>query len=188
MNRSSVQQMRRRRLKTLLRKLFLFSTDCYSDVMVIIAEYEIASPEKVTKYLIINFSAGHRPDDHERLFRTREKRKKTLMRMLQKYSSDCLCDFTATLSELGLRVGWHNKWREIRKEFLLESTHSSNTFPPSEAQLVCPHTLSWTKTLIFPAESILPSASPIHSGELRASGIDELRALRYWKTPWCWWW
>lgn len=138
-NRSSILQMRRRRLRTLLNKLLRFCDDCYSDVSLTIAEYEISAYEQrqVTGYLTVSFSGAQQlAPDRSNLRERRNDRKATLARMLQRYSMDCYCDITASITELGLQQPPYGRWWEESRTFLLRSAKSSDTFPPSGDVLV----------------------------------------------------
>ncbi|QVM06863.1 hypothetical protein D8B26_001567 [Coccidioides posadasii str. Silveira] len=88
-NLHNIQQMRRQRLKTLINKLCRFCIDCYSDISLVIAVYELtpqSEPPRVAMYYIIEFTMHQKPRLNP--FNVRGKRKATLGRMLQDYLTD----------------------------------------------------------------------------------------------------
>nr|KMM64825.1 hypothetical protein CPAG_01177 [Coccidioides posadasii RMSCC 3488] len=138
-NLHNIQQMRRQRLKTLINKLCRFCIDCYSDISLVIAVYELtpqSEPPRVAMYYIIEFTMHQKPRLNP--FNVRGKRKATLGRMLQDYLTDCNTD--GYVSEFGLETVTDSQkvWQEESRKFKLNCKQPvlDDNFPSSKTDLV----------------------------------------------------
>ncbi|EAS30836.3 uncharacterized protein CIMG_06315 [Coccidioides immitis RS] len=138
-------QRRRRRKETLLKMLYDYYLECYSDINLIIAKYPIRNPSNSTidpvpcRYITVHFSVDKRVNpkcDLGSLSRKRIDRKTTLEGKLDQYHRDCKSDIFISISEHLVDQTTKRRWQPSIQIFTKRLVkNETKLFPPPKEEL-----------------------------------------------------